>query len=76
MSASGWNASVEVRVPEVVEIPAHGGREDPRALVLVERVDLGIRVAAPGALERPQQRRLAGARRAHDQRVANIADIE
>ena len=64
------------RAAEIVPVAAHGERRGADRAAEVEGEDLGAGVAAELQRHQRQQHRFAGAGRADDERMADIADME
>ena len=76
LQGDGLGDVVGQRAAEIVPVAAHGERGGADRAAEIEGEDLRARVAAKLQRHQRQQHGLAGAGRPHDQRVADIADME
>ena len=76
LQGDGCAGVVGQRAAEIVPVAAHGERGRADRAAEIEGEDLGAGIAAELQRHQREQHALAGAGRADDQRVADIADME
>ena len=76
LQSDGLARLARERAAEVMPVAAHGKGGRPDRPAKVEGEDLRVRIAPELQRHQRQQHALAGAGRAHDQRMADVADME